>query len=190
MCTNQEQPQYVILADPSFSHNNLGVFNSDSIEREMWRQNWPLELSDCLTFKHRGGSLFCPFFFPMALCGTCILAGRTITLLKNEEPICFGLGKKGGIICTIGMLMKCLEPAGGCCFFAFTSLMIRKQVSERFNIVDPQPILGLCYPCSLFQSYATLLVLGELSQSIDPEQALNNDENLKASLLHSSDGDR
>ncbi len=95
----------------------------------------------------QGQAQWCPFFCPMAMCGTCFVIGRLYSLLEKEEPLCCDMGPIGCATCILSN--ACLGPPGfmllGCC--------IRQRVIHTYNVrqSDSEFIYALCFPCSYFQ---------------------------------------
>jgi hypothetical protein len=117
----------------------------------------------------KSSCMWCPYFVPMGLCGTCFLLGRIQTLYVKEEKKCCGMGTEGCMCCLISTPINLAGPFGGFCWFALNSVNMRRMVVDKYNIKEdsatPSLCLAICFPLSLFQ------VLMKLRQ-LDQNQAL------------------
>lgn len=113
---------------------SLGIKNSGD---QHSIRDWPLGFCDC--FGYRNGDKdcqWCPYFVPMALCGTCFLVGKIRTLYVEEKPFCCDMGPQGCCLCLISCPINLAGPLGGFCWFALNSAKIRHDIVKQYNIDD------------------------------------------------------
>ena len=99
-----------------------------------------------------------------------MLGGRIWTKLYKEEPDCCsscGLGKMGCCVCLIGIPCGSQFPMMGIFYFMCLNTHLRNKMVKDYNIKEDttgtdSPFMHcLCYPCSIFQMYATLASFDE-----------------------------
>jgi len=148
------------------------VVNDESYndDQERWKSNWPLGPYDCLFFQYKNKCMYVPYFFPMAVCGTCFLLGRIRSKLVQEAVCCLGMGEQGCSLCLLSTCPAVFGPLGGWFWFSWIATYLRHQVVNAYNIDDIYvndntccccSLITICYPCSLFQIYMTLLTFEE-----------------------------
>jgi hypothetical protein len=113
---------------------------------------WKSEFTGCCDYKNpKGDCMWCPFFVPMSVCGTCMVIGRLETKLAGEDACCCDMGPRGAFCCFVSNAL--LGPVGfmllGCC--------IRTRVIKKYNVnTDKENICKkLCFPCSYFQMWVS-----------------------------------
>lgn len=121
----------------AFSDNERESSFSDE-----WIYNWPVGLFDCYVYRHKGKSVACPLFCPLAVCGTCCLMGRVRSHILEEPITGCGMGTQGWSFCILSVPCKMFEPLGGCCWFILTVSLLRQQVVDAYNIED----INTCTP--------------------------------------------
>ena len=123
-------------------------------------QQWVSDFCGCCSYSEidshgRESCMWCPYFVPMGLCGTCFLLGRIQSLWVREEQRCCGMGAEGWMCCLISTPINLCGPLGGFCWFVINSINLRQKVVQRYNIKEdtscPTTCIGICYPLSLFQ---------------------------------------
>lgn len=78
------------------------------------RRHWVITTAGCCDYVDSTGNNPCfPMFCPMAVFGTCCIAGRVQTQLTNEEPTSCEMGKNGWFTCCIGLPFVFFGPLGG-----------------------------------------------------------------------------
>lgn len=146
----------------------MSLINSNSDDNnEKWKSSWPLGPYDCFFFQYKNKCMCIPYFIPMSICSTCCLLGRIRSKLVQEDICCCGMGEQGCVLCLISAPIAMVGPFGGCCWYAWVAAYIRNQVIDAYNIDDiytngsncccVPSMVSICYPCSLFQIYMTLL---------------------------------
>jgi hypothetical protein len=91
---------------------------------------------DCFSYRDSltGKCMWCPYFVPMALCGTCFLLGKIRTLYIREQKCCCDMGNEGCLLCMISAPINIAGPFGGFCWFCCWSQNMRKSVSTKYRI--------------------------------------------------------
>lgn len=120
------------------------------------KRKWKIPLFGCFDYKSPDTKepMWCPYFCPMSTVGTCCIIGRNSTLIEKEQPIALGLGPQG-FLCCLFTDFAC-GPVG----FCICTRIMRTRVIEQFNVdtSDEDILLStLCYPCSQFQMYVSML---------------------------------
>jgi hypothetical protein len=125
------------------------------------QEQWVSGFCDCCSYMEvdddgKSSCMWCPYFVPMGLCGTCCLLGRIQTLItKEDKNCCCDMGTEGCLCCLVSTPINIAGPFGGFCWFAFNSVNMRRMVVERYNIQEntgcPTLCIGICFPLSLFQ---------------------------------------
>ena len=112
------------------------------------KRTWVTDTCGCCSYKDPHGDSKCiPFFFPMAMCGTCCAIGRLQTFLTDEQECCCGMGCFGWLSCIFSNAL--LGPPGFC---IQGYCCIRPRVIKKYNVIDDTNVCqSLCYPCSYFQ---------------------------------------
>ena len=78
------------------------------------RRHWVITTAGCCDYVDSTGNNPCfPMFCPMAVLGTCCIAGRVQTQLTNEEPTSCEMGKNGWLTCCVGLPFVFFGPLGG-----------------------------------------------------------------------------
>ena len=109
---------------------------------------YPSSLFGCYDYKEPDtqNRLFCPYFLPMSLLGTCCIVGRIESKIGNENPVCCEMGPKGLFCCLISLPVNMIAPLGNSKLFKFNSR----------HLLLPKIILllgGACWFSSLAFSY-------------------------------------
>jgi hypothetical protein len=152
------------------SEHSLMANGSSSAASE--KKKWKSSLFGCLGYRTPTDEcMFCPYFFPMSVLGTCCAAGvppssppflplphlfphpclsssgRITTKLENEEPICLQIGSKGACTCVLSNLL--FGPVG----WMICGYCLRQQVIEKYRVEEEGCCLCnvVCFPCSYFQ---------------------------------------
>ena len=96
--------------------------------------------------------MFCPYFCPMSVLGTCCVIGRINTILEKEQEMCCEMGPKGWLCCFVSNAL--LGPPG----FLLCGLCLRTRVMTDYNVQGgtSEWLQGICFPCSYFQMLVSL----------------------------------
>ena len=106
---------------------------------------WPLGLCSCCSYKENDQCMWCPYFFPMGLLGTCFLVGKIRTLYVGEEKkCCCEMGYQGCALCLISTPINIFGPLGGFCWFAMNSMKMRHDISKKYNLAEQNTSLPSC----------------------------------------------
>lgn len=158
LCSHKPPKQPPVA--PAASQGRQG---SQEEERSMSAMKQPLcekekksfvsPLLGCCSYRDPTNSCkWCPYFFPMSVCGTCFIVGRVVSKLEDEDETCCEMGPKGIGCCILSNVL--MGPPGymcvGCC--------LRSQVVDKFNVDDDGSCIlnTICYPCSYFQMFVSL----------------------------------
>lgn len=86
---------------------------SSAVLLEEEKRIWKSDFFGCCSYKNpKGNCMWCPFFLPMSVCGTCCIIGRLESKLAGEDVICMDMGCRGGICCFFSNAL--LGPVGSC----------------------------------------------------------------------------
>jgi hypothetical protein len=151
---------------------------------------WPLEFCDCFSYKDpAGGCHWFPDFIPKAVCGTCFLVGEGYSAFHDESEVCCNLGWGGLGCCIISVPINIAGPLGGFCWFAGHSVYMRQEAVKKYNIDDskteakcccctlPSWVIGVCYPCSMFQVIMTVREFGNRGNNNLTEKLVHKHDN-------------
>ena len=125
---------------------------TSAILLEEEKRYWKSDFFGCLGYRNpKRECMWCPFFFPMSVCGTCMVIGRLETKLSGEEPICCDMGPRGGLCCFFSNAL--LGPVG----FMLLGCIIRERVIKKYkvNTDDENIFKKICFPCSYFQMWVS-----------------------------------
>mgnify|MGYP003386904004 CR=1 FL=1 len=77
------------------------------------KEQWPLGIFECCTYKDKNGSQMCfPDFIPKSVCGTCFVVGEILSKMEHEEIKCCNMGTKGIACCLISLPINIAGPMG------------------------------------------------------------------------------
>lgn len=168
-------------------------------------KEWPLGEFDCLTYRDPDsscpyGCTFIPYFIPMSVCGTCIIAGKLESALDEPDGIwCFEMGKRGWLCCALMAFPNIVGPGGGCVVNAIIGAGQRKRMQHRYHLKthkseelcgwcfpatwtcchDSCELLqaAVCFPCNFFQMYTTMKIMNKMEAAAEPLKEENEKTN-------------